>query len=232
MDRPELEPQETTTEPAARSGRNPVIIILGFTLLGLALALLLFGNSLFGQEEPVVVAPTDVPVLDQVPAFPTSAIGPAEISPGEADSGILEVGDEAVDFTLNDLEGNPVSLADFRGRPVVVNVWATWCAPCRIEMPELQAAHEKYQDQGLVILALDQAEPADVASDFFYGEMGLTFTPLLDVDSDVALSFGNFGVLPSTYFIDPDGVISDIHRGPMTLEQIEGYLAKILPEQS
>ncbi|KPK04657.1 MAG: hypothetical protein AMJ56_17050 [Anaerolineae bacterium SG8_19] len=146
-------------------------------------------------------------------------------------SGLL-VGDQAYDFTLSDLDGNPVSLANFRGQPVIVNFWATWCAPCRIEMPELQEAFEKYKGDGLVILALDQDEPVEVARSYFYDEMDLTFTPLQDEGSAIATTYGSFGVLPSTFFIDSDGIVQAIHRGPLTLGQIEGYLADILVETS
>ena len=81
-----------------------------------------------------------------------------------------------------------------------------------------------------MILALDQDEPVEVARDYFYDEMGLTFTPLLDDGSAIANDYGSFGVLPSTYFVDPEGVVSAIHRGPMTLGQIEGYVNAMLPD--
>jgi peroxiredoxin len=92
-------------------------------------------------------------------------------------------------------------------------------------MPELQAAYEEYASEGLAILALDQDEPAEVARAFFEDEMGLTFTALLDERSVVATTYGSFGVLPTSYFIDRDGVVTAIHRGPMTARQIAGYLA-------
>jgi peroxiredoxin len=141
---------------------------------------------------------------------------------------VLDVGDPALNFTLLDFDGNPVSLDDFEGRPVIVNFWATWCAPCRIEMPELQAAYEAYQDDGLVILALNEDEPAEVARAYFEDEMGLTFTALLDDNSAIATAFGFSATLPTTFFIDAEGTITVIHRGPMTFEQIEGYLSETI----
>jgi peroxiredoxin len=147
-----------------------------------------------------------------------------ELDEPAGDDGFLEVGDTAYDFTLNDLDGQPVSLSDFRGRPVIVNFWATWCAPCRIEMPVFQEVFERHQEDGLVILALDQAEPAAVARDFFYDEMGLTFTPLMDESSEVATRYGSYSVLPSTFFIDPAGKVAAIHRGPLTEGQTAEYL--------
>jgi len=212
---------------SAERKRNPILIFLGFALLGAALALLIFGRDLFnsGQDEPAaIVGEAEVTVLDQVPELPSLAQEDAATSEDDA---FLEVGDVAYDFTLNDLEGRPISLADFRGQPVIVNFWATWCAPCRIEMPVFQAAYERYQDDGLVILALDQAEPPDVARAFFYDEMGLTFTPLLDEESQVASAYSSYGVLPSTFFIDSEGTVAAIHRGPLTEGQVANYLAAI-----
>ncbi|HFQ93582.1 MAG TPA: redoxin domain-containing protein [Anaerolineae bacterium] len=195
------------------NGRNPILIIGGFVLLGLAIALLLFGGSLFGRKEETAVN------------SPSNSLQAGEIS----SSGPLAVGDIAHDFTLQDVDGNNVNLNDFRGRPVILNFWATWCGPCRIEMPELQAAYETYQADGLAILALDQQEPADIVSEFFYGQMGLTFTPLLDSEGAVSDSYGANRVLPTTFFINPDGEVTAIHRGPMTRSQIDGYLAETIP---
>lgn len=217
------------TETTEGNGRNLLLVLGGFALLGIALTLLIFGGTLFGNgrgQEPAANIEEDSPVvLQQVPEFEDAQSGAAS---QPDNSNLLEVGDTPPDFTLRDLDGNPVSLSDFQGQPVIVNFWATWCAPCRIEMPELQAAFEKYRDDGLVILALDQDEPEDTVRSFFYDEMGLTFTPLLDVGGDVAERYRVFN-FPSTFFIDPDGVITAIHRGPMAQSQIEGYLADTLP---
>lgn len=222
------------SDPRSQSRRNPLIIFIGFVLLGAALAILLFGRDLFGfnREPAVIIGDPTTTVLDQVSELP--AINSDELfQPTKSPVvGSVFAGDPAPDFTLLDLDGNTFSLSDFRGQPVVVNFWATWCAPCRIEMPALQEAYEKYQDQGLVILALDQDEPADIARAFFYDEMGLTFTPLLDENSAVSSTYGSYSVLPSTYFVDRQGLVTAVHRGPLTLSQIEGYLAGMLPESS
>ena len=229
--------QDPEPESDGVSRRNPLVIFMGFLLLGAALALLLFGSDLFSSNlsdrsdsgGPVIINGSSTTVLDQVSELP--ALGEGNSQPfGSSSGGVLAVGDEAHDFTLFDLDGNLVRLADFRGQPVIINFWATWCAPCRIEMPALQEAFDKYQDDELVILALDQDETAEVAAEYFYDEMGLTFTPLLDEGSAISTEYGSFGVLPSTYFVDASGVVSAIHRGPLTLNQIENYLAGMLAD--
>ncbi|MCA9993572.1 MAG: TlpA family protein disulfide reductase, partial [Anaerolineales bacterium] len=131
-------------------------------------------------------------------------------------------------FVLADLAGNPVSLADFRGQPVIINFWATWCAPCRIEMPELQAAYDQYQADGLVILAVNREEDLATVQAYFVDEMGLTFTALLDEQAFAANVYNVFN-MPTTYFVDPAGMVTAVHRGPMTKGQIDGYLANTIP---
>ncbi len=200
-------------------GRNPLFIIGGMLLLGLALALLLFGSRLLGVGE-TAAEPT---VLEQVPSLDDPGGTAPKLASGP---GPLAVGDQAFDFTLLDLEGNELSLASLRGRPVILNFWATWCAPCRVEMPELQAAYEAYQDDDLAILALNQQESPEVVRDFFTHEMGLTFTPLLDSEGAVASLYGANRTLPTSIIINGDGIIIAIHRGPMAQSQVAGYLAE------
>lgn len=222
------ETQNTILAPDnRREGRNLIVVFLGFLLLGAALGLLLFGGDLFDsilgddQEEGSTSGAT---ILEQAGALPAVEVGQDSFTTGSGDGDYLEVGDKAFDFELADFEGNPVKLSDFEGQPVIVNFWATWCAPCRLEMPELQDAFEKYEDQGLVILALDQDEPVERGREFFYDEMGLTFTPLVDEGSAVSTAYSSFSVLPTTYFLDREGLVAAIHRGPLTGGQIEGYL--------
>lgn len=206
------------------SGR-PILLLLGFVVLGIALAFVLFGSDLF-DPRPGPITTTNSGLLDSVTQFATSDPIVAQL-PGDI-AGAPQVGSEAPSFVLADLAGNPVSLADFRGQPVIINFWATWCAPCRIEMPELQAAYDQYQADGLVILAVNREEDLATVQAYFVDEMGLTFTALLDEQAFAANVYNVFN-MPTTYFVDPAGMVTAVHRGPMTKGQIDGYLANTIP---
>lgn len=226
-EQPDQNQDHGTERENSKEGRNLGIVFLGFVILGLALGVLFFGADLFDSivgEDGESVSEDSESILNQAGALPLVDPGEAKITGGSNQGGFLEVGDKAHDFELFDFDGNKVRLSEFQGQPVIVNFWATWCAPCRVEMPELQKAFDKYQDQGLIILALDQDEPVDRAREFFYDEMELSFIPLLDDNSAVSTAYSSFSVLPTTYFLDADGIVSAVHLGPVTLGQIEGYL--------
>jgi peroxiredoxin len=140
-------------------------------------------------------------------------------------AGLPQIGDPARDFALQDVDGNLVQLSELNGRPLILNFWATWCPPCLVEMPDLQATYERHQSDGLMILAINREETAVTVREFFYDELDLTFTPLLDETGDVARLYGIVNY-PTSIFVDEDGVVTAVHRGLMTEEQIEDYLAK------
>jgi peroxiredoxin len=131
----------------------------------------------------------------------------------------------APDFTLVNLEGENVSLSDFHGQPVLINLWATWCGPCRIEMPTIQSRFEEYRDEGFIVLAVNFDEPrGDVQS--FRDEFGLTFQILLDPGAEVQKLYRTRSY-PSTFFVDRNGVIQVQHIGVMTEGNLDGNLAQI-----
>ena len=111
----------------------------------------------------------------------------------------------APDFTLLDVDGNVVSLSDFRGQTVVLNFWATWCAPCRQEFPEFVSAYNRQKDQGLVILAVNVRENSDSVGKFARDFQAI-FPILLDRNGSVAAQYRMQG-LPVTWFVDESGVI-------------------------
>lgn len=130
---------------------------------------------------------------------------------GEATAPQPTVGHAAPDFTAPDVQGRPVRLADFRGkRAVLLNFWATWCVPCRLEMPTMEHAYREYKDLGLEILAvsIDVGNPPVVAATVvqFMEELKLTFPALLDPEMEVARRYRVFGI-PITFLIDREGII-------------------------
>jgi len=118
---------------------------------------------------------------------------------------------QAPDFTLRTLDGQKLRLGEQRGRVVLVNFWATWCGPCRQEMPHLNKLYEKYKSSGFVLLGVnvddDTAQAAGVAS-----RLGVTFPVLPDADKRVSRQY-DLNAMPSTVLIDRDGRVRYLHRG-------------------
>ena len=139
-----------------------------------------------------------------------------------------EVNFPAPDLSLSDLKGDLVSLADYRGQVVLVNNWATWCPPCKAEMPALQAYYEDHQDQGFVLVAIEAGEPADEVAQFA-SDYGLTFPVWLDPNSAALEAFNNF-TLPSSYVIDAQGTVRLAWSGAISREMLEKYLTPLLEE--
>ncbi len=135
----------------------------------------------------------------------------------------LKTGGEAPDFSLQTLDGERVKLSDFEGEKVILNFWATWCKPCREEMPDLQSIYEE-RDDDVVILAINMDAHNDVEG--FIDSYSVTFPVLLDENDQVSDMYQIIS-LPTTYFIDEDGTIVQKHLGQITYEQLEEILQKI-----
>jgi cytochrome c biogenesis protein CcmG/thiol:disulfide interchange protein DsbE len=138
-----------------------------------------------------------------------------------------QVGFAAPDFTLETQDGGTISLADLRGQVVLVNFWATWCPPCRAEMPDIQQVYDRYREQGFTVLAVNQQEgEAQVAP--FADQMGLTFPILMDRDGSVSARYRVNG-LPSTFFVDRDGIVQNVTLGgPMSEAFIDSQVSSLL----
>ncbi|MCZ2095062.1 MAG: redoxin domain-containing protein [Anaerolineae bacterium] len=138
----------------------------------------------------------------------------------------LELGKVAPGFSAKTDAGASFSLADQRGKVVVLNFWATWCGPCREEMPEFEQAFIDHADEGLLVVGVNNAETAeDIAG--FRDELSLTFPLLVDADASLQQLYGILAY-PSTYILDRDGVIVAQQFGPMTAEQISQLVAQAL----
>ena len=133
------------------------------------------------------------------------------------------VGAPAPDFTLQGLDGNQVRLADLRGQKVVVNFWATWCPPCRSEMPDLDRVARESRGEGVVVLAVDQMESPDTVRGYLR-ELSLGLDPVLDERGDVAQLY-RVNALPTSFFVDASGVVREVHVGPLSRATILAKLA-------
>lgn len=138
----------------------------------------------------------------------------------------VRVGDRAPDFTLTGTDGKVMRLSDLAGKGVILNFWATWCGPCRQEMPLLQRAYEAHASEGLVVLGVDVGEqPAQVQA--FLKELGLTFPTVLDANQETSRLYRVYG-LPTTFFIDRQGVIHYVLIGPADQDLLDRQIPEIL----
>ena len=149
----------------------------------------------------------------------------------------LRIGDQAPEFTgttpagesvqLLDLNGNPLRLADLRGKVVWINFWATWCPPCQEETPILRAMHEKYVDDGLALVAVSVQETTADDVRAYVDRYGLGYTVGFDATSAIFHTYHAFG-LPTQFFLDRDGVIRQVVLGPVTNGEVDAILAGLL----
>jgi len=135
--------------------------------------------------------------------------------------------DKAPDFSLQDYSGKTVSLADFTGKPVVINSWAAWCPFCRKELVDFAAAQKEFGND-VVIIAIDRAEPRETAKKYT-DELGVTsdLIFLLDPSDSFYQSIGGFS-MPETIFVDRNGNIAERKRGPMEINEIRQKIQKLL----
>ena len=136
--------------------------------------------------------------------------------------GVMHVGTEtpAPDFRLPTPEGKAVALTELRGQVVFLNFWATWCPPCRVEMPSMERLYKEFKDQGLTILAIDMGESAKQVARFMR-DFQLSFPALLDTDGNVSARYRVQG-LPTTFLIDRGGRIAGAALGPRDWSSQEG----------
>lgn len=151
---------------------------------------------------------------------------PADTRP--ADVGVsAEKGKVAPDFVLETLDGGTLRLSDYAGQPVFINFWATWCTPCRKEMPEIVAAYDRYGGEGGLVVIAVNVEESPGAARAFAEQFGMDFPTVLDLNGDVASTY-RVNALPISYFVDRDGVIRDVFYGPLSesdmAERIEAIM--------
>jgi len=194
-------------EISSSSGRfNPLFILLA---VGLVAGGVMAGLTILGpRTSSGGVRPVNVPEAGT--AVPDS----------------IREGEPAPDFTSVTPAGEEISLADYRGTVVAVNFWATWCGPCLVEMPDLQAASDNYSADEFVVLAVNAGEPAGrVAS--FMDELELTFTAVMDEEGDIVDQY-LVRVFPTTIWVDEEGIIYAEHFGPLSESLIDRYISELL----
>jgi thiol-disulfide isomerase/thioredoxin len=238
MDQMDTAESDSPPEPEGR------VVVIGWQAIVLpvvAVAVLaigyLFGQGL-GQARPANTTPAtsaqaSVPAAAPVGQLPSGAV---QIIPAQSDLNSLYPGDTVVelppsshplmgqpapDFTMPAQDtGTPVTLSGYSGKPVLVNFWATWCPPCRNEMPWLESVYESYKDKGFVVLAVDGGEKVPesewgITVKSFVDSNGLTFPVLLgDYASSLQLQREYLTTgLPASYFVDPSGKVVDVLTG-------------------
>ena len=168
----------------------------------------------------------------QVPELAMVKEGEAAPTPTvSADSfvGDLDLrGKPAPAFTLTTLEGKKVSLSDYKGKPVLVNFWATWCAPCKLEMPWFEELRKKYADQGFTILGIseDEDEPKEAIAKAA-NKLGVTY-PILLTDHKADKAYGDFAILPMSFYIAGNGTIVEQSAGLGSKDDIETKIKKTI----
>jgi thiol-disulfide isomerase/thioredoxin len=179
--------------------------LLSITIILLAAVIIIINLWNPFQSEKKVIAPENI-----TEDSPTD-----EDIPGADLSQDLE-GNLAPDFTLSTLEGEPVKLSDFKGKKVILNFWATWCPPCKAEMPHMQNFYEQQKDNGIEIVAvnLTNLDNGKDAVENFAKDNQLTFSIPLDENGTIGMQYQAF-TIPTSYIIDSTGVITKKIVGPM-----------------
>jgi peroxiredoxin len=154
--------------------------------------------------------------LNVAPGLPTSP----------AYGGPARVGATMADFKLLDTNGKQVKLSDYAGQAVLINTWATWCPPCRAEMPDLNVFYQKHRESGFVVLAVNAGETRDLAAGFA-NQLGLAFPILLDSDEYLVDSLG-IRDFPTSILVGRDGKIKAVHVGMFTPDMLEKQILPLI----
>ena len=140
----------------------------------------------------------------------------------------LQIGKPTPNFQFQSPDGQATSLSELRGKPVLLNFWATWCGPCVYEMPYFQQVYNEWSDKGLVVLAINVGESPSTVKSFLQSH-DLSLPVLLDTKEDVALRY-NIRYFPTTFLIDKNGIIQGIKIGPfLSKEEIEAGIRRVIP---
>lgn len=199
-------------------------LVLGLMIVGISLMLWAGWHNLRNRRIAMQKAQANHVML--TPAQPGQTAD--EDDSAMMDPGAKLRGKTAPGFTLKDLDGKKVSLADYKGRPVLVNFWATWCAPCKVEMPWFEELRKQYAAQGFEILGL--TDDADAGKDVIAKvakKTGVTY-PILLTDGKVQTAYGGLDYLPMSFYVDRNGTIVEVTAGLGSKDEIEANIKKTI----
>ena len=137
----------------------------------------------------------------------------------------VRTGSEAPDFTLTDLEGNQVTLSDFRGKNVFLNFWASWCEPCVAELPDIEQIYQDFRNKDLIVLTVNTGEDSATVKELIESE-GYSFFVLLDSNLDTARLY-KASQIPASFFINKEGIVVSQKEGLMTKEEMTAEIDKL-----
>lgn len=216
-----LDPQQPQ-EPEARPVPRGVLITFGLAALLLAGALLFYAYGRFSGDRA-----REEPLLEAIPAFnatTTSGVAPVQINL----DGLPEVGDPAPDFELSTLSGDTMRLSDHIGRPVILNFWATWCAPCLRELPAIDRFHRQYQSRGWQVVGLAVDSAAAVREFLTRVKVGFPIGLAGPGGIDLIARLGDTeGGLPFTVVIDSTGQLAERKLGETRFDDLVAWADKI-----
>jgi len=162
------------------------------------------------------------------PSTGANGLPKKDVNGGRTQTAFANMGSVAPDFTLPTMDGKTLSLSSFKGKKVILNFWATWCAPCRQEMPEIEAFYKKLTGGNVVVLAVnltaEEMNPDDVTK--FVKDYQLTFPILLAQSQDIEAAY-QVMTIPTSYIIDSKGIIRNQKIGPMTQEWMNEQLSSV-----
>ena len=211
---------DTSDQEVTQPPRKSPMVVLGLVLALMFLVALSFVLS--GHD--TLTAAGDTPQVGAIPVVKSTTV-PAGSDPTYLPAS-PSVGKLAPDFTWTGTDGRPVRLSGYRGQVVLINFWATWCPPCKAEMPEIEAYWKENRDKGVMILAVNVGDEDETTIRSFMQKNKLTFQALNDTSGQVASAY-RIGGIPASYFVDPQGVIRDTVVGGMTKGIVAAKMARM-----
>ena len=218
--------------------KDPKAAIFSLILILIAFAGCSKKNESKVAEQPKQTAET---VEKQVPVEQPIATGKIEMNkdsmkivqnePVEAakPEPVVACDNPAPDFSLSDMKGNTVSLSDFHGKVVILDFWATWCAPCRMEIPSFIKMKDQYSKQGLAVVGVSLDRNRAVVPGFAK-KLGINY-PILFGGRDISIAYGNIAAIPTTFIIDRDGCIKHRLIGLHSKDQFEALIKPLLDQK-